>query len=151
MADGATDYTSSYEITFVSVPQADPELAGGTINGTVIYAPAAIDIGEGFPGQTVTSGAYTVERYSTEAGMTVTVTLSTALTDGTNTIAKGDLSLLTTDGITDTVVGPLSSPQPLKKITAMSPDGQLFRLRVQVPSSPAGTYAGSLTFSLTAP
>jgi hypothetical protein len=141
------DVTASYHIV-VHEP-----LPAGTINGTVIYAPAAIDIGSGFPGQTVTSEVATVGWISTDITNNLSVSLGVnGLGDGaSNYIDTEDVLLLTTTDGTDTVVGDFSAARVVASypLASNTRDSQQFRIRVNVPAAPAGWYAGTLTFELT--
>jgi hypothetical protein len=142
------DVTASYNIV-VHEP-----LPAGTINGTVVYAPAAIDIGSGFPGQVVTSDVATVGWISTDITNNLSVSLgATGLDDGaSHYIGRKDVLLLTTTGGVDTLVGDFTDPCVVVSypLASNAVDSQQFRLRVNVPSAPAGWYAGTLTFELTA-
>jgi hypothetical protein len=92
-----------------------------------------------------------VDWLSTEAGSTITVTLDGALSDGlSHSISAADVSLLKTDGVTDTMVGTLEATRVVKDITTWS-DSQMFKLQVHVPSAAAGTYTGTLTFDVFTP
>jgi hypothetical protein len=136
------DDTASYLITFVPV-------STGEITGTVIFAPAAIDFGSGFPGQTVTSAEATVSWVSTDTTMDLMVTLDGPLSDGAtptpHTIATSNVWFSAFGAafqqmLTALKVADLSATPPVE-----------FRLRVTVPSAPAGTYSGTITWSVSGP
>ncbi len=119
--------------------------------GTTLTAPTAISIGSGFPGQTVTSAAYPVSWLSTEIGKRVTAVLTADASDGAgDAISATDIVLITTNGTTDTVIGPLSTAQDVAIITSAA-GSQLIKLRLRVPSAVAGTYTVSLRFDVVGP
>jgi hypothetical protein len=120
------------------------------ITGTSITAPTSIGAGSGFPGQTVTSEAFTLSWQTTEADQRLTVAMDGDLIDASgNVIAAADATLIrTTDGV-DSVVGPLDSPQDLVLITGTS-GSQLFKVRVSIPSAAADSYMARLVYRLVA-
>jgi hypothetical protein len=119
--------------------------------GTTLSAPGSIPLGFGFPGQTVTSPAYPVSWLSTETGKHITATLTADASDGTgHTITAGEITLILSNGTTDTVVGPLSSAQTVAVIVGASGSQQI-KLRVRVPSAVAGVYTAALRFDVVGP
>jgi len=139
--DHHLDFTVSYTMTTHAV-------ATGEIDGTVIYAPASIDIGSGFPGQTVTSASTgTVSWISTEVDHYITVALDGDLTDGAlHYILKGDIGFLEPAYSTVTWFG--TGALDVTKIASSALDSQDFKLRVRIPSAPAGTYSGTITWGV---
>ena len=134
------DDTASYSITFVAITT-------GAITGTVIFAPAAIDIGSGFPGQTVTSAEATVSWVSTETTKDLMVTLDGPLSDG----ATPTPHTIATSNVWFSAFG-AAFQQMLTALKVAdldhAPQSADFHVRVTVPSAPAGTYGGTITWSV---
>ena len=146
IATGATDVTACYAISTVT--------ATGTIEGTVIFAPASFSVGEGFPGQSVTSDQRTVEWYTTGSSAELVVSMVDGMSDGgsptPNTISGSSIFLLVKQAEEFIEVGALNVAQKVADLspTGTEPGSQLLRIRVDVPSVPGGTYSGTLTFSV---
>ncbi len=99
----------------------------------------------------MTSAAYPVSWLSTENGKRITAVLTADASDGAgHTIAASDVTLILTIGTTDTVVGPLSSPQAVAVISSASGSQQI-KLRMRVPSAVAGVYTASVQFDVVGP
>jgi hypothetical protein len=127
--------------------------------GTTITAPAAVDIGSGFPGQTVTSADQDVSWWSNEYPLQLSVELDSALTNdqGTaptgddTTIARGDVEVSSADYPTWT---PLNVAQPVADVvditaaTRETQDQSVFNLRVNIPSATEGTYRSTMTWTV---
>ncbi len=137
------------------------DFAIGEVLGTIIYAPADINLGTGHRGETLTSDARKVEWLSSETGRRITVTMDGAgLSDGASptphTIAKANFSIWEPDPTDYTLkITPDGGPWDLKVITATTgtvTDSAWFKLQLLIPLDVAiGAYSGTLTFSVTGP
>jgi hypothetical protein len=101
----------------------------------------------GFPGQTVTSAEASVEWLSTESTKDLMVTLDGPLSDG----AAPTPHTIAADHVWFAVVGHAFT-QMIDALTVASlgadPPHAHFQVRVTVPSVPAGTYSGTITWSV---
>jgi hypothetical protein len=129
-------------------------------SGTTIYAPASINLGSGFPGET-TSGTATVEWLSNEgASKNIAVQASTltcgACTGTYKTIDNEDLGFAVGTGGTETSrfggtplnVHTLAADDAEYDAAGDTPSSQAFKVWVHIPSVDAGAYVGTLTFSV---
>lgn len=127
--------------------------------GTTITAPAAVDIGSGFPGQTVTSPDQDVAWWSNEYPLQLTVGLTSALTNDQNTAATGDDTTIARGDVEVSSVdypawAPLSAAQPVADVadvttgTLETQSQSVFNLRVNIPSATEGTYRSTMTWTV---
>jgi hypothetical protein len=121
--------------------------AAVTVEGTSIIAPTSVAIGSGFPGQVITSPAFPITWLSTQSDQKLTAVLTGPASDGAgHTIDAADVTLVLTDGVTETVVGTLDVARDIALVTA---DGtQQVRLRARMPSAAAGIYSVELEYAV---
>lgn len=133
---------------------AGPTTVSATVSGgTTILAPGAVNIGSGYPGQTI-SNSGSVSWWSNEAGKQIAAQLDGDLSDGAlptaHSISAADVKLtspahLTPSGLNN--VSPVATI-PSVSTTLEAPSSSGFTLTLLIPSAAEGTYTNTLTWSV---
>ena len=119
--------------------------------GTTITAPAAINVGSAFPGQTATSATQNLSWWSNQQNLQLSAKLDGALANGSNTIAADNVEISSADYA---AWASLDQVRPVANIIDVAPatleaaSTSTFSVRVNVPSATEGTYAQTMTWTV---
>jgi hypothetical protein len=138
--------------------------------GTTIFAPAAFSIGTGIPGVTVTSSRQVVEWYSNATATKYLGVILANLANGGSSIPAADVKMALSISSTPTygAYAALDTSTKLSMVPKMGagctttpgvdyadvcPSGDTrgsegFLLQLLIPTVPANTYSGTMTFSV---